>query len=121
MVFRQSKQESNSTDPLAITMNTSQHNKIYNDYKIATFSWQKSCFRGGSLKAGSLLSRAARCKASVYSIMLKSCKECPAHQIREGNVNKNVKSKPFPFPGNSAKNLIGAEPALENVCFVKSM
>ena len=93
-------------------MNTSQHNKIYNYYKMAAFLQQKSRLRDGSLKAGSLLSRVGRCKASVYSAMLKSCKECSAHQNREDNVNKNVKSKPFPFPGNGAKNLIGAKLAL---------
>ena len=74
-----------------------------------------------SLEAGFLLSRVGRCKASVYSAMLNTCKDCPAHQNREDNVNKNVKSKPFPFPGNSAKNLIGAKLALENVCNMKSM
>jgi len=105
-VCRQSKQESNSTDPLAITIHTSQHNKIHNDYKMAAFSRHTSRLRGGSLEAGALLSRAGRYKASLCSAMLRSCKECPAHQNREDNVNKNVKSKPFPFPGNGAKNLI---------------
>ena len=84
-------------------MNTSQHNKIHNDYKMAAFSQQKSRLHGGSLEAGALLSRAGRCKASFYSAMLRSCKECPAHQNREDNVNKNVNSKPFPFLGNGAK------------------
>ena len=102
-------------------MNTSQHNKIYNYHNMAAFSRQKSRLRGGSLEAGSLFSRAGRCKTSFYSAMLKSCKECPAHQNREDNVNKNVKSKPFPFPGNSAKNLIGVKLALKNMCFVESM
>ena len=111
MVFRQSKQESNSTDQLAITMNTAQHNKIYNYHKIAVLARQMSRLRGFSLEAGSLLSRAGRCKDSVCSAMLSTCKDCPADQNREENVNKNVKSKPFPFPGNGAKNLIGAEQA----------
>ena len=94
-------------------MNTSQHNKIYNYHNMAAFSRQKSRLHGGSLEAESLLSRAGRCKVSVHSAMLKSYKECPAHQNREDNVNKNVKSKPFPFPGNGAKNLIGAKLALK--------
>ena len=93
-------------------MNTSQHNKIHNDYNLAAFSRQKSRLRGGSLEAGALLSRAGSYKASFYSAMLRSCKESPAHQKREYNVNKKVKSKPFPFPGNGAKNLIGAKLAL---------
>ena len=104
MVCRQSKQESNNTDPLAITINTAQHNKIHNYHKHAAFPHQKLRLCGFSLEAGSLLSRAGICKASVYSVMLRSYKECPAHQNREDNVNKNVKSKPFPFPGNGAKN-----------------
>jgi len=79
---------------------------------MAAFARQKSRLRGGSLEAESLLSRAGRCKASVYSAILNTCKDCPAHQNREDNVNKNVKSKPFPFPGNGVKNLIGAELAL---------
>ena len=83
--------------------------------KMAAFSRQKSWLRGSSLKAESLLSRAGRCNASVYSTMLSTCKDCPAHQNREDNVNKNVKSKPFPFPGNGAKNLIGAKLALKSV------
>ena len=95
-------------------MNTSQHNKIYNYHNMAAFSRQKSRLRGGFLEAEALLSRAGRCKASVHSAMLSTCKDCPAHQNREENVNKNVKSKPFPFPGNGAKNLIGAELALKN-------
>ena len=95
---RQSKQESNQTDPLAITMNTAQHNKIHNYHKIATLPRQKSRLRGFSLEAGSLLSRAGRCKASVYSAMLSTCKDCPAHQNREENVNKNVKSKSISVP-----------------------
>ena len=57
MVFRQSEQESNSTDQLAITMNTAQHNKIYNYHKMAACPRQKSRLRGGSLEAESLLSR----------------------------------------------------------------
>ena len=96
-------------------MNTAQHNKIYKYHNMAAFSRQKSRLRGGSLEAGSLLSRAGRCKASVYSAMLSTCKDCPAHQNREENVNNNVKSKPFPFPSNDAKNLIGAELALKSV------
>jgi len=36
-VCRQSKQKRNSTDPLAITMNTTQLNKIHNCHKIAAF------------------------------------------------------------------------------------
>ena len=52
---RQSKQESNSTNQLAITMNTVQHNKIHNYHKIVAFPWQKSRLRGLSLEAGSLL------------------------------------------------------------------
>ena len=84
-------------------MNTSQHNKIHNDYNLAAFSRQKSRLCDGSLEAESLLSKAGRCKASVYSAMLKSCKECPAHQNREDNVNKNVKSKPFPSPATAPK------------------
>ena len=53
--------------------------------------------------------------------MLNSYKDYPAHQNREENINKNVKSKPFSFPGNGAKNLFEAEQALKNVCFMKSM
>ena len=120
-MFRQSKQESNSTDQLAITMNTSQHNKIYNYHNMAAFPRQKSRLRGLSLEAGSLLSRAGSCNANWGSAILNSCKDSPAHQNREDNVNKNVKSKPFPFPGNGAKNLIGAEPALKKCVFMKSM
>ena len=118
---RQSKQESNSTDPLAITINTAQHNKIHNYHKVAASPRQKSRLRGFSLEPGSLLSRAGRFKASVCFAMLRSCKECPVHQNREENVNKNVKSKPFPFPDNGAKNLIRAKLALENACIMKSM
>ena len=70
---------------------------------MAAFSWQKSRLRGGSLEAGALLSRAGRCNASVYSAMLSTCKDCPAHQNREDNVNKNVKSKPFPSPATAPK------------------
>ena len=84
-------------------MNTSQYNKIHNDYKMTAFSRQKSRLRGGSLEAGALLSRAGSYKANFYSAMLRSCKECPAHENREDNVNKNVKSKPFLFPGNGDK------------------
>ena len=62
-----------------------------------------SRLRGFSLEAGSLLSREGRCKASVCSAMLRSCKECPVHQNREENVNKNVKSKPFPSPATAQK------------------
>ena len=89
-MFRQSKQENNSIDQLAITVNTAQHNKIHNYRKITAYPRQKSRLRGFSLEAGSLLSRAGRCKASVCSTMLSSCKDCPAHQNREENVNKNV-------------------------------
>jgi len=35
--------------------------------------------------------------------MLRSWKEYPAHQNREENVNKNVKSKPFPSPATAPK------------------
>ena len=84
-------------------MNTSQHNKIHNDYKMAAFSRQKSWLRGSSLKAKSLLSRAGRCNASIYSAMLSTCKDCPAHQNREENVNKSVKSKPFLSPATTPK------------------
>ena len=70
---------------------------------MAVFLWQKSSFRGFSLEAGSLLLRAGRCKASVYSAMLSTCKDCPAHQNREEKVNKNVKSKPFPSPATTPK------------------
>ena len=86
---------------------------------MAAFSRQKSRLRGNSLEAESLLSRVGRCKASVYSAILSTCKDCPVHQNREDNVNKNVKSKPFPFPGNGAKNLIGAELALLKRVFCK--
>ena len=82
---------------------------------MAAFSRQKSLLRGGSLEAESLLFRVGRCKASIYSAMLSTCKDCHAHRNREDNVNKNVKSKPFSFPGNGAKNLIGAKLALKNV------
>ena len=103
VVCGQSKQESNSTDPLAITMNTAQHNKIYNYHKIAVFPRQKSRLRDFSLEAGSLLSRAGRCKASIYSAVLNSCKDCPTHPNREENFNKNVKTKPFPSPATAPK------------------
>jgi len=89
-VCNQSKQESNSTDPIGITMNTAQHNKIHNDHKTVAFPRQMSRFRDISLEAGSLLSRAGRCKVSVCFAMLRSCKDCPAHQNREENVNKNM-------------------------------
>ena len=79
---------------------------------MAAFSRQKSRLRGSSLEAKSLLSRAGRCNDSVYSAMLRTCKDCPAHQNREENVNKNMKIKTIPIPDNDAKNLIGAEPAL---------
>ena len=75
-MWRQSKQKSNNTDQLAITMNTAQNNKIHNYHKIAAFSRQKSSLRGFSLEAGSLLSRAGRCKGSVCSAILSSCKDC---------------------------------------------
>ena len=114
---RQSKKKSNSTDPLTITINTSQHNKIHNGYKIAALAQQMSRLRDFSLEVGSLLSRAGRCKANVYSEMLSTCKDYTAHQNREDNVNKNVKSKPFPFPGKGAKNLIGAKRALLKCVF----
>ena len=110
-MFRQSKKESNSTDQLAIIMNTAQHNKIYNYHKIATLARQMSRLRGFSLEAGSLLSRAGRFKVNICSTMLRL--SCTPKQ--KENVNKNVKSKPFPFPGNGAKNLIEAELALKNV------
>ena len=84
-------------------MNTTLHNKIHNYLKIAAYPLQKSHFRGFSLEAGSLFSKTGRCKASVYSVMLSSCKDCPAHQNREENVNKNVKSKPFLSPAMAPK------------------
>ena len=87
-MFKQSKQESNSTDPLAITMNTFQHNKIHNDHKIAAFARQMSRLRGFSLEAGSMLSRAGRYKASVCSAMLSSCKNYPAHKTEKNMVTK---------------------------------
>ena len=117
MVCRQSKQKNSSTNPLAITIHTSQHNKIHNVYNMAAFSWQKSRLRGGSLEAGSLLSRAGRCKASVYSAMLSSSKECPARQNREDNVNKNVKSKPFPSPTTAPKIWSGRNQHLKCVFY----
>ena len=70
---------------------------------MAAFSRQKSRLRGSSLKAGALLSRAGRDKASLCSARLSTCKKCPAHQNREDNVNKNVKTKPFPSPATAPK------------------
>ena len=84
-------------------MNTAQHNKIHNYHKIAAFSRQNSCLRDFSLEAGSLLSKAGKCEASVYSAMLSSCKDYPAHQNREENINKDVKLKPFPSPATASK------------------
>ena len=57
-----------------------------------------SRLRGFSLEAGSLLSRVGRCKASVYSVMLSTCIDCPAHQNREENVNKKREIKNIPVP-----------------------
>ena len=102
-------------------MNTAQHNKIHNVYKIAALARQMSRLRGFSLEAGSLLSRAGSYNANWGSAILNSCKDSPAHQNREDNVNKNVKSKPFPFPGNSAKNFVRGETSTQKCVFVKSM
>jgi len=59
--------------------------------------------RGFVSESGALLSRAGRCKASLCSAMLSTCKAYPAHQNREDNVNKNVKTKPFPSPATAPK------------------
>ena len=82
-MFRQSKQESNNTDLLAITINTSQHNKIHNVHKKAAFSRQKSRLRSSSLKAESLLSRAGRCNASVGEVIfgLRKGDEIPPYLV----------------------------------------
>ena len=121
MVCRQSNQKNSSKNLLAITMNTSQHNKIYNVHKMAVFSWQTSRLRGGSLEAGSLLSIVGRCKARIYSAMLRTCKECPTHQNREDNVNKNMTSKPIPSPAMAPKIWSGWKLALKSVFYVKWM
>ena len=84
-------------------MNTAQHNKIHNDHRIPAYPRQKSRFRDFSLEAGSLYSRAGRCKANVCSEMLSSYKDYPAHQNGEENVNKDVKLKPFPSPATASK------------------
>jgi len=69
------------------------------------------------LKAGSLLSRTGSYSANGCSVIFSFCKNRPAHENREENVNKNVKSKPFPSPATAPKFLIGVKPALENVYF----
>ena len=84
-------------------MNTSQNNKIQNDHNFAALARQMSRFRGCVSKSGSLLSGAGRGKARVYFAMLRTCKYYPAHQNREDNVNKNVKTKPFPSPATVPK------------------
>jgi len=84
-------------------MNTAHHNKIHNNHKIVTVSWQKSRLRCFSLEAGSLLSRAGSYNANVCSVILISCKDYLAHQNREENVNKNVKLKSFPSPATTPK------------------
>ena len=43
------------------------------------------------------------------------------HTKTEKKILKKREIKTIPVPGNNAKNLIGAELALENVCFMKSM
>ena len=83
MVCRQSKQKNSSTNILAITINTSQNNKIYNVHKIAAGSRHMPRLRGSSSESGSLLSRAGKGKASLCSAMLSTCKDCPAYQNRE--------------------------------------
>ena len=102
-------------------MNTSQHNKIHNDYKIAALARQMSRLRDFSLEAGSLLSRAGRCNASVYSAMLSTYKDCPAHQNREDNVNKNVKTKPFRSPATAPKIDDRGETSTQKCVFMNSM
>jgi len=79
-------------------MNTVQHNKIHNYHKIAAYPGQKSCLYGFPLETGSLLSKAGSYNANVCSAMFSFYKYYPAHQNREKNINKNVKSKPFPSP-----------------------
>ena len=49
--------------------------------------------------------------------MLSTCKIVLHTKTEKKNVNKNVTSKPFLFPGNGAKNLIGAELALKKCVF----
>jgi len=80
-----------------------------------------SRLRGFSLEAGALLSRAGRCKASLCSAMLSTCKYCPAHQNREDNVNKNVKSKPFPSPAAAPKFDQGGTSTQKRVLFEINM
>ena len=87
---------------------------------MAAVARQMSRFRGFSLETGALLSRAGRGKASFYTAMLSTCKYCPAHQNREDNVNKNVKTN-HSLPGNGAKILIVREVALKSVFYVKLM
>ena len=115
MVCRQSKQEDSSTNPLAITIHTSQNNTIHNFHRTAAFARQKSRFRGFVAESGALLSRAGRYKARLCSAIWSTCKYYPAHQNREDNVNKNVKTKPFPSPATAPKFWSWAELALKNV------
>ena len=96
-VYRQSKQESNITNQLAITMNTTQHNKIHKCHKFAAFAWLKSHLRGFTLESGSQLSRAGCCYANGCSAILSSCKLWAAHQNREREF------KPFPSPATAPK------------------
>jgi len=103
LVCRQSKYESNSTDPLAITIYTSQQNKKIFCHKMAVEPRLKLRLRGFSLEAGSLLSRAGSYNANECYAILSSYKNWPAHRNREENINKNVKSKPFPSPTTTPK------------------
>jgi len=75
-------------------------------------------FRGKNKEAGSLLSRAGKCKQDYTSVMLSFYKDWPAHQNRKENINKNV-SLNHSHPRQRCQNLIGAEQALQNVCFMK--
>jgi len=64
----------------------------------AAFSQPFWLFRGKNKEAGSLHSRAGRCKQDYTSAMLSFCTNWPTHQNRKENVKKNVKPKPFPTP-----------------------
>ena len=57
-----------------------------------------SRLHGFSLEDGSLLSGAGRCKASFYSAILRSCKECPAHQNIEEKCYQKREIKTIPVP-----------------------
>ena len=102
-VCRQSKQKFNSRIHQYMQLARSLQKTKYNCHKIAALARLCFDFRGKVLEASFLLSRAERGKQGWPSAMQRICKNCPAHQNREENVNKNVKSKPFPSPATAPK------------------